>query len=223
MMVEVIPAILVASFEELRANLAKVKGLAKWAQIDVCDGFFVPSRTWPMNPGDSAQFERIVKGAEKLPYRDDFKFDLDLMVHNPEKIIPSWVKAGASRIAIHLAARHDFSACRAAVPPEVELGIGLTADTPLSRLAPLAGQFDYLQLMGIAAVGKQGQPFDERVLGRIREAKQMFPGVPIQIDGSVNAETAPRLVEAGAERLVSGSYILRAEDVKKAIETLANA
>ncbi|MEK9177069.1 MAG: hypothetical protein AAB923_02115, partial [Patescibacteria group bacterium] len=168
-------------------------------------------------------FKLMVNKRQKLPYADDFAFDLDLMVHSPENVIRDWIKLGAARVSIHIEAKHDFAACRRAAGDEVELGVALVADTPLSRLEPFKGQFDYIQLMGIASIGKQAQPFDERVLERIREAKRMFPGVPIQIDGSVNADTAPRLIEAGADRLVSGSYILRAEDPKKAIKTLAHA
>ncbi len=222
-MVEVVPAILVASFEELRATLDKVRGLTPWAQVDVCDGYFVPSRTWPMNPGDQSAFRTMVKEKKGLPYWEDFNFEVDLMVEEAEKVIPDWVALGATRVAIHIEAKHDFDACRRALTDGIEFGIALVNDTPLSRLVPLTGQFDYIQLMGIASVGKQGLPFDERVLDRIREAKRMFPGIPIQIDGSVNGETAHALVEAGADRLVSGSYILRADDPEKAINTLAHA
>jgi ribulose-phosphate 3-epimerase len=222
-MVEVVPAILVGSFEELSATLSKVRGLAPWAQIDVCDGFFVPTRTWPMNPGDKDAFQTMVKEKVGLPFGEDFNFEVDLMVENAERVIPDWLALGAERVAIHIEARHDFAACRRALGDGIEFGIALVNDTPLARLLPYRGQFDYLQLMGIAEIGRQGLPFDERVLERIREAKAMFPGVPVQIDGSVNGETAWRLVAAGADRLVSGSYILHAGDLKKAIDTLAHA
>src|SRR3989344_9274601 len=219
-MSEIIPAILAASLEEVRANLEKVRGAARWAQLDVCDGFFVPARTWPMNPSDRTSFEQMVKGETGLPFWEDFNFDIDLMVQNPEKVIPQWVSAGASRIAIHIEAKHDYAACRAALGDATEFGIALVNDTPLSRLEPLRGSFYYMQLLGNAVVGKQGQPFDERVLVRIQEAKKLFPDVTIQIDGAVNGETAPRLIEAGATRLVCGSYILRAEDPKAVIKEL---
>jgi ribulose-phosphate 3-epimerase len=219
-MIEVVPAILVPSFQELRDNLLKVRGLSSWVQIDVCDGYFVPSRTWPMNPGDRAQFEKIMKGDEGLPFWEEFNFEVDLMVNNPEKVISDWVSAGAGRVAIHIEARHEIDLCRSSLADGIEFGIALGNETPLSRLGTYAGKFDYIQLMGIAKVGKQGQSFDERVLNRIREAKIMFPGVTIQIDGSVNGETAELLVEAGANRLVSGSYILRSEDPKATIKEM---
>ena len=222
-MTDIIPAILPKSYGELEEKLDIAASHAHSIQIDVCDGYFVPSRTWPMNSGDRETFKLMVNKRQKLPYADDFAFDLDLMVHSPENVIRDLIKLGAARVSIHIEAKHDFAACRRAAGDEVELGVALVADTPLSRLEPFKGQFDYIQLMGIASIGKQAQPFDERVLERIREAKRMFPGVPIQIDGSVNADTAPRLIEAGADRLVSGSYILRAEDPKKAIKTLAHA
>ncbi len=217
---EVIPAILVASFEELRAKLGIVRGAAKTVQIDVCDGFFVPAKTWPMHKEDRDEFERIVKGEEGLPFWEEFNFEVDFMVHNPEKIIGEWVKAGIFRAAIHIEAKHDFSACRRAAGDLVELGVALNNDTPLSRLDEYFGRIDYIQLMGIATIGKQGEPFDERVLGRIQELQRTHPDVTIQIDGAVTGESAPKLVAAGADRLASGSYILRSEDPKKTIREL---
>jgi ribulose-phosphate 3-epimerase len=73
-------------------------------------------------------------------------------------------------------------------------------------------QFDYVELMGIDEIGRQGQPFDERVLQRIRDIKAKYPDLEVSIDGSVNEDTLPRLKEAGADRFVVGSAILNAEN-----------
>ncbi len=216
----IIPAILTVSFEELRAKLALVRGAATWVQLDVCDGFFVPNKTWPMHKEDRDGFERIAKGEEGLPFWEDFNFEVDFMVHNPEKMLEGWAKAGISRAAIHIEAKHDFAACRRAAGDLVELGVALNNGTPLSRLDEYFGRIDYIQLMGIAEIGKQGQPFDERVLPRIRELKKLHPDVTIQIDGAVTGESAPQLIAAGADRLASGSYILRSENPKATIREL---
>ncbi|MBI3573689.1 hypothetical protein HY090_01425 [Candidatus Kaiserbacteria bacterium] len=217
---EIIPAILPASLEELRTKLGIVRGIAKTVQIDLCDGFFVPARTWPFNKGDREQFERIAKGIEGFPLWQDFDFEIDFMLHNPEKMLGEWAQVGISRAVIHIESKHDFAACRRAAGDLVELGVALNNDTPLSRLDEYFGRIDYVQLMGIATIGKQGEPFDERVLLRIKELKKAHSNVTIQIDGSVNGDSAPRLVAAGADRLVSGSYILRSHNPRETVREL---
>ena len=74
--------------------------------------------------------------------------------------------------------------------------------------------------MGIKEIGSQGQPFDERVLSRIRELKSIAPAILVSIDGSVTTETLPRLKEAGALRFISGSAILKAEEPREAFDAL---
>jgi len=74
--------------------------------------------------------------------------------------------------------------------------------------------------MGIAEIGHQGEPFDERVIEKIVDFRERFPGVIISVDGGVDVDTAPELAEAGARRLVSGSGIFEAGDVGQAIEDL---
>ncbi len=76
--------------------------------------------------------------------------------------------------------------------------------------------------MGIASIGAQGQLFDTRVIDRIRAIRHAHAALPISIDGSVNEATITALIDAGADRLVSGSAILRAEDPQRAYETLAH-
>jgi ribulose-phosphate 3-epimerase len=76
--------------------------------------------------------------------------------------------------------------------------------------------------MGIARIGSQGNPFDERVLERIRALKSLYPDLEVSIDGSVRAETLPSLIEAGATRFAVGSAILHAEDPEEAYRTLSS-
>ena len=79
---------------------------------------------------------------------------------------------------------------------------------------------DCIQLMGIAEIGAQGQPFDESVIEKIQTVKQRFPHKPITIDGSVNADTIVRLKEAGADRFIVGSAITLQEDPYAAHQSL---
>lgn len=221
-MIEVVPSLPALTFQELKAKLGTVRGLVSTFQIDIADGLFVPSRSWPMNQNDKAQFKRIVKGQETFPYHDEFEFEVHFMAHDPEKLLPDWMKIGISRALFHVEARHDFSTLRARAGDEVELGVSLKIGTPLSIIDQYIEHIGVIQLMGIAEIGIQGQPFDSRVLDSIREAKKRYPDVIIEVDGSVNRETAPSLVAAGATRLAPGSYVFNAHNPKEAINALTS-
>ena len=124
-MIEVIPSLPALSFQELRTKIAMVKDHVSTFQIDVGDGIFVTSRSWPMNAGDKTQFQRIVKGQEKFPYHDELDFEVHFMAHNPEKLLPDWIKIGIVRALFHVEARHDFSELVALSKDTIELGITL--------------------------------------------------------------------------------------------------
>ncbi|MDE2079079.1 MAG: hypothetical protein KGI73_01690 [Patescibacteria group bacterium] len=219
-MIEVIPSLPAQTFAELEEKIGRVVGAVKTFQIDICDGMFVTNRTWPLNPGDRSGFERMVKGDDALPHWQDMDFEADLMVHTPEKLIPDLVKVGFIRALIHIEAKHDFAAVRAAAGESMELGVALSPGTPIERIDAYIEHIGVIQLMGIAKIGAQGQPFDPRVLDMIRAVRARYPRVTIEVDGSVNADTAPQLVEAGATRLAPGSYIFRAADPKAAAHAL---
>lgn len=221
-MIEVFPSLPALSFAELKTKIEKVRGVVAAFQIDVSDGKFVPSRSWPLNEDaeDQARFARIVAGEEPLPCADDMKFEVHFMSHHPEAMLEDWIKAGIVRALIHVESDHDFAACVALAKGKIELGISLNVGTPLSRIDEYLEHITCVQLMGIDPIGIQGQPFVPAVLDRIREVHQKYPGVTIEIDGAVNMETAPRIVAAGATRLAPGSFVLNAEDPKAAVHAL---
>jgi ribulose-phosphate 3-epimerase len=90
----------------------------------------------------------------------------------------------------------------------------------LDAIGTYREKIQFIQLMGIDNVGFQHQAFDEKVLGKIKEVRIKFPGLPISIDGGVSLETAPELIAAGADRLVVGSAIFNAENPIEAIHNL---
>jgi ribulose-phosphate 3-epimerase len=103
----------------------------------------------------------------------------------------------------------------------VSCGVSAHGDTPLETLARYADEADYIQLMGIKEIGAQGLPFDEEVLHKIDWLKQKFPLLSITVDGSVNADTICRLVEAGADRFICGSAIVKQTNPEKAHQQLS--
>jgi len=105
----------------------------------------------------------------------------------------------------------------------IELGVAINVDTPIDVLVPFIEKISFVQCMGIARIGYQGQEFDERVLHNIEHLRSMYPGLIISVDGGVDAKTAPLLVHAGANRLVSGSAILEAENPRDSVGELKEA
>ncbi|HJL55774.1 MAG: hypothetical protein QGH85_01520 [Candidatus Pacebacteria bacterium] len=208
-MAEVIPAIMPDSFNDLNEKYAQVKDFVSIVQIDVMDGKFVPSKNFPYIQNDENNLSQI-----------DFDFEVDLMVSNPENFIESWVKAGAKRIIIHIESVERIEDVFLKVPSDIETGIALNTTTPNEKIYPLIEKINFVQFMGIEKIGYQGQDFDERVLNKIADLRRKFPRVIISVDGGVSLETAPRLVEAGANRLVSGSAIFESSNIKDTIEQL---
>jgi len=192
-------------------------------QVDICDGHFVPSFTWPYKKHDDS-FERIIHEDDGLPGWKDLEYEFDLMVDHPEKVIDEWVSAGASRIIIHAEAKGDVAGAIESLQGRVEIGVALNMETPLkeifdSRFKIQEGHVQFIQLMGIDNVGYQGQKFDEKVVGRIKEARLLFPGLPISVDGGISLENARSLADAGADRLIVGSAIFNGGN---AIQALAD-
>lgn len=221
---EIIPAVLPATFEDLEGTLSRLRGIAPLVQIDVVDGIFAPNRTWPYS--DQSSFEPIATGEKGLPLWEEFEFEVDSMAARVEKSAMQWVSAGVSRIIIHVESQ-DASQAVAALQRErggalgLQVGLALSIETPLSALDAYADMFDYVQLMGIARIGFQGEALDERVYERIASLRAMHPDGTIQIDGGVKLENAPRLKDAGVNRLVAGSAILNAPDPRAAYRALS--
>jgi ribulose-phosphate 3-epimerase len=238
MRTEIIPAVLEKTFPDVTRRLEQVAGLVETVQIDICDGVFVPSVTWPyMAPlvadGPShydVAFKEIIDGAGEvnMPNWEDFNFELDLMVADAKKLLPDLLTLGPSRVLFHAEAFNDLYSemheLAKTVPPLVEVGVAINADTNPEVLYKLLDEkiITSVQCMGIAKIGYQGQPFDERVLTNLKTLRTKYPTLPLGVDGSVTLETAPRLVEAGANRLASGSGIFAAPDIAQRISEFKN-
>lgn len=216
-MVSIIPAVIPNSLEHLEATLNQIAPFTHEVQIDIVDGKFVPFTSWPYVEGVTASPKDIA------PLIQDFVVEVDCMVEAAEEVIPLYAEAGVRKIVVHLEsalnlpmilelkAKHAF-----------ELGFSIGNNTDVRALTSIIHMADYVQFMGIADIGSQGQPFDERVLERIRELKKEHPTVLVSIDGSVNKDTIRKLIDAGADRLVSGSAILGADDPGSAYRALAS-
>jgi len=225
-MTQIIPAILAKDINDLRQKIANVVNMAHIVQIDICDGKFVESTSWPMQRDDIESTSLILEEEEGLPYWENLDFEFDLMVKDSIKQFDFFVRLGAKRIIFHLEAENEeelkdfINSIDPYTRENLEIGIAINTTTDIKRLEPFINSIDFVQCMGIEHLGFQGEPFDERVLVQISELKTKYPDLIISVDGSVNEETAPRLVEAGAERLVAGSVLMRSFDVRETMKEL---
>jgi ribulose-phosphate 3-epimerase len=210
---EIIPAILPKDFNEIEEKVSLVTGLAQVVQIDICDGKFVPSTTWPYKKHDE-HFQEIIREDRGMPGWEELDYEFDLMVKDlTEDEARQWLSAGAKRIVLHAEASSDLTPVINVLDGLVEVGLALNISTPIDAIEKYKNKIAYIQLMGITKVGFQGQAFDPRVLAKIRECKEKYPDFPLQVDGGVSLATAVELREAGADRLVAGSVLFGSDNI----------
>ena len=207
-MAQVIPAILASTKEEFVDMVTDVFSVVKMIQIDIMDGKFVPQKTWG-GPDE-------VFGLE-LPV----KFEVHLMVKNPENVVLDWARAGAHRIIFHLEAAKESGAVIEKIRGlGREVGIAINPETPIAELSPWIKMIDYVLVMGFTP-GASGQKFQSRALTKIKEIKSISPNIKVGVDGGVNFETAPAIVAAGADVLTAASAIFEHPDPEEAIQILS--
>ncbi|MEK7609503.1 MAG: hypothetical protein AAB470_00065 [Patescibacteria group bacterium] len=216
MKIEIIPAILPKDFSELEEKIGLVQDYVKTVQIDVCDGQFTPQASWPYKKHDDS-FEKIQKEENGLPGWKTLNFEIDLMANKPEEKVDGWVRAGATRIILHVESRGDVGQAIKILKDRAEIGLALNIDTPISEIgnpkfAIDEGSIQFIQLMGIDRIGFQGQAFDSKVIEKIKEIKKMYPQFSVSVDGGVSLENAVQLIDAGADRLVVGSAIFESDN-----------
>lgn len=203
------PSILAADFGHLQDEVDSVADSADWLQADVMDGHFVPNLSF------GAPVVKCIK--------TDLPVDVHLMVSNPSQRIEEFLQAGAGNITFHAETiknteerKRIIEAIRAG---GATAGIALSPETPLEDIKDVLGDIDLLLIMSVHP-GFSGQSFIEDVLDKVKSARETYPDLMIQMDGGISAKTAGRCIEAGANNLVSGSFIFDAEDRTMAIKSL---
>lgn len=206
-MVEIIPAILAKDEKELRRKVESVTDLCETIQIDVMDGAFVDNTTWN-------EPERL----QKMPL--PMEFEVHLMVKDPLERFDAWSLAGCRRVLIHAESVEDLGdALKQAKSYGMEAGISLNPETPISEIEDAIPDADVVQVMGVHP-GWMGQPFQSVALEKVRELREKYPELPIEVDGGVAVGIAKELAEAGADRLVSGSAVFNSGAPAKALDAL---
>lgn len=194
---------------DIEEKVGIIVGAASTVQLDIMDGTFVKSRTWPHLRHDM-YFEELITQDRGLPFWDQIDYEIDLMVADPIHEAQQWMAIGASRIIAHIEAFKTAEAIEQylALRNEfVEIALAINIDTPFEKIEPYLKDISSVQCMGIARIGYQGEPFDRRVLDMITKIHEAAPELAISVDGGVSIETAPELIDAGVTRLVSGSAV----------------
>lgn len=214
------------NYEDLKNRVALVRGIVPLAQVDICDGVFVNNQTWPYDEmdNDTSNFNRIMQEEEGMPFWEDIDFELDLMVTDAVENLATYMKLGPKRIVFHLEAIGDISEFKdflegldTYIRDTVQIGVAINTTTPIEKIFPLVNHVDFIQCMGIERIGFQGEEFDEKVLEHIKTLKEKYPDIIIAVDGAVNFDSAPELIDAGADRLVIGSAIFKSNDIKETV------
>lgn len=204
-MITVIPAILEKDFSEIQKKIEKVKGLANWIQIDLADNTLVPNATC-IDPAPFAQFTHV-------------NLELHMMVSNPLLYASAFIDAGFKRLIAHIEALHVVEFIDLCEEKDVEVGLAVNGPTPIEKIKKYVEDIDVALIMAIDA-GFSGQPFREDTTEKIKWLHDRFFDVPIEVDGAMNDVNAKKVVEAGATRINSNSYVFNSKDVKMAIEKL---
>src|SRR3989344_1242291 len=209
---QVLPVLNCDTYQCVVDRVRKAKDFSEWVHIDVPDGKFTPTVLWN-NP---AEFEKIKKD------NPDVKFEIHLMVENPESVIDAWLRDGASRVIVHLETMTDsvyiLEKCKK-YGAEAMLAIGPKTD--VERLLAHEHDFKYFQILAVFP-GLQGQKFQESALEKIKFIREKMPGAIIEVDGGMNLETAKMVKKAGADIIVSASYIFDNSNCARAFNKLKN-
>ena len=207
------PSLLSADFSELKNAIKLIEdNNGKAVHIDVMDGIFVPQISYG---------EPVVKSIRHLT---SLPFDVHLMIEHPENHIDSFAESGADWITFHSeAALHQHRIVEKIHSLGKKAGISICPSTPVSVLSEILQYVDLVLVMTVNP-GFGGQSFIESAIGKVQRLREMIDAqgskALIEVDGGVQSETDPRLVAAGVDVLVSGSYIFKAADPIATIKAL---
>ena len=215
--IEISPSVLGADLMNLGNEIRRVEELGiGWLHLDHMDGHFVPNISF------GPDFVSAMRKQTKL------FLDVHLMLSEPMKYIETYAKAGADLITVHVEADDDAETMLRAIAAQgIKAGISIKPDTPVQAIEPLLPLCDLVLVMTVEP-GFGGQSLREDCVAKIPELKAMIEksgrDILIEVDGGVKRENAEKVVRAGADVLVMGTGLFRADDPKAVVrEVLACA
>jgi len=205
------PSILNVDFTNLEKEcLSLQQSGADWLHCDIMDGNFVHNISFGAS---------VVKNIKKV---SNIPLDVHLMISHPMEYAKDFVNSGANIVTFHIESKDDTRETASLIKKlGAKVGIAVKPETPVEKLLPFADLLDLVLVMTVEP-GFGGQSFKAECLEKIQTAKILFPEKFIQVDGGINSETAKIAINAGANVLVAGTYIISAENRRNAISLLKN-
>ena len=208
------PSILSADFSDLKTDIQMVnESEADWFHVDIMDGVFVPNISFGMP---------VLKSINQYATKT---LDVHLMIVNPEKYIEKFAELGSDILTIHYEVSKDTlsESLKAIKNNGMKAGLAINPDTDISVLEKYIKEIDLVCVMGVFP-GFSGQAFIEATYNRCKAVKELInkhkSSTLIEVDGGVTLDNAKKLIECGADVLVSGSHVFKAENPKEIISKL---
>ncbi len=211
--VKIAPSILSANFSCLESSIKSVES-TEWLHLDVMDGHFVPNITFG---------PCVIRSIRDV---SDHVFDTHLMISEPERYVEEFAEAGSDIITFHIEAVEDVETVIETIENcGVKVGVSIKPDTSFDSVRKFLPSLDLILIMTVEP-GFGGQSFMHDVVPKIKEARDAVDGVEkdidIAVDGGISPKTAPKVVDNGANVLVSGSSVFKG-DVDKNLKELRDA
>lgn len=197
--IEIVPTVVPNSLEDILAAQKVYEGTDAILHIDISDGVFAQGGKW--------------NKPEELP--EGLKFEVHLMVANPEEETDRWLESKPERIIFHHEpCKHAVSLAEKIIDHAITPAVALNLETPVSDLEDVYPDAMNFHLMSITHIGKQGEKFNTEVYKKISSCKELFPDAILSVDGGVTMENANDLILCGASKLCVGSALSKSKDPK---------